>query len=716
VFRRGSGHDRVGDTGSSGDADLVLLEGLGASDVELGWTYNNGLRIRVTSSGDELVFDKHFDPVSRNKLEAIQFADGTTYDAAAIESLARQNKDEFLFGTSGADLIDAGGGDDDVHGGAGDDRLLGGTGNDSLDGESGADIMDGGQGNDSFVVDNAGDVVSEAAVGGVDRVAASVSFVLPENVESLTLVGTSAINGTGNALDNVLTGNSAANRLDGGAGNDVLNGGAGADTLAGGAGDDTYYVDNTSDTVTENANEGTDLVIASVTRTLGVNQENLTLSGTSAINGTGNPLNNLLKGNAANNTLNGAAGTDVLQGAAGSDTVTDTSGRGIHDGGDGADTLIGGTDRQFFAGGTGDDVLTLGGGADVIGFNRGHGADVINAPTNGTGLGEKNDTVSLSGVTYRDLRLARDASDLVLKVAGTADSVRLKGWYGSSNNQTINQLQLIVDSTADYNAASSDPLRNKRVIQVNFGRIVAAFDAAGSPSDWAVPEATLAAALVAGSDVDAIGGQLAYRYAKDGNFAGVDLATAVSVLNDAGFATAAQSIGMGATSGGVRLAKSLASTTSAPALDPQAALVGPSATLADDWVTAQPVQRVVAPDAPEPTVSAGGGFAPYLTQADVARALYGIDSAAGERTTIETYDYAFPVEQVAGDLFAFNEQRHLAIARQWEVAEAGSRGFAGDIGFSSAIGDERQPVVPAYWMLAADVNPGEIGRRGAVAR
>ena len=100
----------------------------------------------------------------------------------------------------------------------------------------------------------------------------------------------------------MLTGNSANNTLTGNAGYDTLNGGTGADTLRGGTGNDLYLVDNTSDSVTENANEGIDTVQSTRTYTLGANLENLTLTGTTAINGTGNTLDNVLTGNTAANT------------------------------------------------------------------------------------------------------------------------------------------------------------------------------------------------------------------------------------------------------------------------------------------------------------------------------------------------------------------------------------------------------------------------------
>ncbi|TND01465.1 MAG: Ig family protein [Gammaproteobacteria bacterium] len=106
------------------------------------------------------------------------------------------------------------------------------------------------------------------------------------------------VSGTGG--NDALSGTSAADLMYGYAGNDSLDGAAGADVLIGGLGDDTYVVDNTGDVVTENAGEGADLVQSSVTYTLtNVNVENLTLTGTTAINGTGNAANNVLTGNSA---------------------------------------------------------------------------------------------------------------------------------------------------------------------------------------------------------------------------------------------------------------------------------------------------------------------------------------------------------------------------------------------------------------------------------
>jgi VCBS repeat-containing protein len=189
--------------------------------------------------------------------------------------------------------------------------ITGNAGNNILDGGTGADTLIGGEGNDTYVVGNIADVVTEAFNAGIDTVQASISYSLQSNLEKLTLIGSASINGTGNSLDNVITGN---------VGNNILDGGTGADTLIGGAGSDTYVVDHVGIVVEEDPSAGTDLVKSSISYALGANVENLTLSGSAAIDGIGNSLNNMITGNAANNILDGGIGADVMTGGAGNDT------------------------------------------------------------------------------------------------------------------------------------------------------------------------------------------------------------------------------------------------------------------------------------------------------------------------------------------------------------------------------------------------------------
>jgi serralysin len=137
---------------------------------------------------------------------------------------------------------------DTLTGTAGADTILGLAGNDKLDGGAGADTLKGGAGSDSYYVDNAGDVIVEAANEGTDAVFSSVSYAIGAYVQTLTLTGTAAVNATGNELANTLAGNSAANTLSAGAGSDKLNGNGGADILTGGADADTFYFDTAAET------------------------------------------------------------------------------------------------------------------------------------------------------------------------------------------------------------------------------------------------------------------------------------------------------------------------------------------------------------------------------------------------------------------------------------------------------------------------------------
>ncbi|MDD1609449.1 MAG: calcium-binding protein, partial [Methylococcaceae bacterium] len=265
-------------------------------------------------------------------------------------------------------------------------QLTGNSANNVLIGGSGVDTMTGGLGNDSYAVSDSSDVVIENASEGIDTVSSRASsYTLAANVENLILTGSAAINGTGNALNNQLAGNSA---------NNILDGLAGADTMLGGAGDDSYMVDDTNDVVVENAGEGSDTVYSIASYTLAANVENLIFTGSAAINGGGNALNNQLTGNSGNNVLSGGAGVDTMIGGLGDDTygVDNASDSIIENSAEGWDVVYsrassytlstsveqliltgtaainatGSADNNILNGNTGDNILDGQGGSDIL--------------------------------------------------------------------------------------------------------------------------------------------------------------------------------------------------------------------------------------------------------------------------------------------------------------------------------------------------------------
>jgi Ca2+-binding RTX toxin-like protein/glucose/arabinose dehydrogenase len=206
-----------------------------------------------------------------------------------------------------------------ITGNAGSNRLVGTQYNDTLIGGEGIDILIGGAGDDTYIVHTSTDLIREMTNAGNDTVASSVTFSLAAfaNVENLTLTGIGAINGTGNNLNNVIIGNSSDN---------IFIGGSGVDTLVGGGGNDIYIVDSFAEVVIEIASEGVDRVAASISYSLSSEVENLVLTGTANLNGTGNGLSNIITGNTGDNILTGLDGVDTMIGGAGDDTyIVDTS-------------------------------------------------------------------------------------------------------------------------------------------------------------------------------------------------------------------------------------------------------------------------------------------------------------------------------------------------------------------------------------------------------
>ena len=184
-----------------------------------------------------------------------QNQDNVLLGTAGVDSLGGLGGNDLLDGLAGDDWLVGGEGDDVLRGGAGSDTLEGGVGNDVLDGGAGADRLEGGLGDDIYIVDDAGDAVSETgeAGSGIDTIRTAVSYALGyAYVENLELVGNASIDGTGNALDNHIVGNAAANVIAGGTGNDLLEGGLGSDKYV-------YKLGDGRDAILELASAPTDV-------------------------------------------------------------------------------------------------------------------------------------------------------------------------------------------------------------------------------------------------------------------------------------------------------------------------------------------------------------------------------------------------------------------------------------------------------------------------
>jgi Ca2+-binding RTX toxin-like protein len=322
------------DTVKGGLGDDLITGGYG-SDLLIGEGGNDTLAGGVAN--DTYVVDSIGDSVSE-----------TSTLATEIDTV--QSSISYSLGTNVENLTLIGAGEINATGNSLGNVITGNTANNQLDGGAGVDTLIGGTGNDIYVVDTTTDIITESANQGIDTVATTVAYSLgaTSNLENITLTGTSAINATGNTTNNTLEGNSANNNLSGDAGNDTLAGGAGIDTLIGGLGNDFYTIDTATDTITENANEGTDIVSTSVNYSLGANVENLSLIGSTAVEGYGNTLNNSITGNTANNKLIGNTGNDTVTGGLGDDLITGGYGSDSFMGDEGNDTLAGGAAGDRF--------------------------------------------------------------------------------------------------------------------------------------------------------------------------------------------------------------------------------------------------------------------------------------------------------------------------------------------------------------------------------
>ncbi len=308
-----------------------------------------------------------------------------------------------------------------------------------------------------------------------------------------------------------LYGESEADALWGGAGDDVLDGGSGADALMGGTGND-QLLGGVDDDVLD-AGLGNDLLDG------GSGKDRLFgASGDDTLRG-GEDLDLLAAGD-GDDVIESGTGTAVVVAGRGSDRVGTDTNADFVDAGEGDDVIGTSARNDFIVGGRGNDRIDAGLDKDIIAFNRGDGADTVVTSS------WQSDALSLGGgIRYADIALRKAGNSLVLEL-GQGDSITLEGWYLDSSRLNIKTLQVVTASPGgDYAAGSSDRMRNRKVVAFDFEQLVARFDAAREANPalttWSTA-ADLNAAYASGSDTQAIGGDMAYRYATTGSYGDLD--------------------------------------------------------------------------------------------------------------------------------------------------------------------------------------------------
>ena len=262
IFQHGFGNDHIHQYDTAVDSvDVAIFSDLSPQNIVKTTRQGDDLSL-LFSTSDQLTIDGYFDVAAR-RVDFFQFFNGEKWDLATVkvhvDTLGPLEDDTLygytggdnrLFGLDANDELHGNTGNDFVNGGEGNDTLYGQSGDDTLDGGMGVDILKGGNGNDLYYVNSINDSIVETTNAGLDTVLSSVNYMLPVNIENLTLATSAGnSNATGNVLDNLLVGNEGNNVLSGGRGNDTLQGSQGNDIYLFGKGDG-------QDSIIDNSNVG----------------------------------------------------------------------------------------------------------------------------------------------------------------------------------------------------------------------------------------------------------------------------------------------------------------------------------------------------------------------------------------------------------------------------------------------------------------------------
>jgi Ca2+-binding RTX toxin-like protein len=563
---RGSGTDRIFD--SIGTDKVVYAADILPSQVQVTRDPSSLLTVlHLAGTSDFLLLDNQYDQNPPWVIDQIQFlADGTVWDVDTVKTM-------LITPTSGSDNIVGYATNDSLSGLAGDDFIYGDVGNDTLDGGTGNDVLYGEEGSDTYLfglgygaddiynhlpgfsphLDSFGsiDVLQFAAgiapsqvstskseddlilqiSGTADRIAIRNYFLsglaTVEEIrfsdgtvwteQAITLMF--PVNGTA-ANDNI-QGTSLSEVVNGLAGNDTLRGGAGNDTIDGGLGSDQLFGD-----------DGNDLLIAG-----NGDQKNAKVSNTLR-GGLGDDV--LVASGNFLDSLFGETGNDILLGGGNRDSLQDTAGNNLMVGGATSDFIDMGDQNDLVIGGTGDEFIdgdnsNINGirGREILSFNKGDGNDFVSR------LGPAS-TISLGGgVLYSNLSLVA-GSGLQLKVGN--NSISLNGWYDTPGEKSVTTLQIVIEGTRDYKPTSTNPMNNQKIQAFDFLGLVAAFDAARAAGKRFNVADNLANFRLWSSDTEAIGGAVAYQYARTGTLDALSYDQMRAVISDPAFADSAQSI------------------------------------------------------------------------------------------------------------------------------------------------------------------------------
>ncbi|MHA4871305.1 type I secretion C-terminal target domain-containing protein [Duganella sp. PWIR1] len=387
------------------DGDDHLIGGSGADQMSGGLGDD---KYTVDQSGDRVIelADGGLDLVLVAYTKADTFALGDNVENATVTAAAG-----IAVNLSGNAL------DNLLTGNGAANTLTGGAGNDTLDGGAGADKLLGGLDDDLYLVDNAGDLITELAGQGQDRVETTLAkYTLTANVEDLLFTGAGGFAGSGNDLGNSIAGGAGNDSLSGLSGDDILSGGAGNDTLLGGEGADQLDVGTGSDLA--DGGNGVD------TLTLLGNFSDYARSRSSATDTV--LVNNVTKESITVRNVeqfifadDSKTLADVNANSASplSDNLTGTSGNDNINGGAGADTM---------AGGLGDDTYTIDQSGDVIVEEAGAGSDFVQVAYTKAGefvLGEYLENATVTAAAGIAVNLTGNALDNVLTGNGAANTL-----------------------------------------------------------------------------------------------------------------------------------------------------------------------------------------------------------------------------------------------------------------------------------------------------